>query len=1095
MIKRIINNKISIEREEMPDAIPYHIRHEYERFCSMIEDEQYAGAWFELRDLVEVTLKFPVLLGLSYMFQKESIDFENREVKNILELLLTKRLSLGDWKQLAFWLYECRMIWQNVGCLCEILKSVYSFVHNNQIIQWRNDMIGHGALPFEESNNFTYALRNIFNSCEDCLIECIQAYKKIEIQEDNNTIRVVIDNKSVTVERWIFEKEFFFDKYITTCVTSLNYLNGHHKLHNCIWFDEVYRRYQDYQRINGLKNIKLLNDTATWRDVMDVQRINQNQDYVGNTILMNWLRNQMKKRKGIHLIMADRGMGKTAFVSSLNQLFDGRKNDEWYVRVYYCSGLKFQNTKDFIKEFNGIFKIEENSEVFSEISDLKETDGSKEVAVYLKKRMEQIRNIRGNGEIQLLFIVDGIDEINKEKGKKNIFDFIPKCEQLEEGIHILLTSRNGDSEGEALPEYICEQLRIIKNQTGVYVFNFSILEEKNKIKYQRLLRKYIKKSLETTLDIQKKQFEEECSEEFLQRLYKISNWRFSDFKLYVELIKEAYKKGKSPEDYINGYDAMDSFFGYMQSVLGEKLYKMAGRILLIIATAYQPLRIEDCIFLERLSPGGNVVEVVAVLKMFESLFIYKRREYGVVESASIKNDTIVTYANEKYRKVIINKFQGMYMDELLDQWIDYINIQYQKEYILKTDTSLERRYNPETDYSFYKIYLHAYIYRYVCEFSNNKVLKNKIQKYEFIDALFQYEKFMATKELGAAVTIMDMEMSMSCIKLLEEQGMMGDRLLAASYNNYLFHRRDIFLQDWGTGSTAAKAIEEKENILDCFDKAICILQGTDIAIMDLHAKLCALKGGFLQQQGGNLEEVEELQIKSYRMMKELLKKNVLSGCNTFIQSVIRVLSVWGKMGKINEIEKLFRKEKEKLAELKEIELIQERLLVNANNRIEYGIWYQEAMLYRKMADICQFHKTRLCGETADHYYEDSSNILKMLEKKKVTALQRGLISENFALVLREYGRYEHMQAGNIEKAVHLYDRATEKIKDRVESGKTMPTKEMIEACYLSVELDSSIDKSKDIKYTQRVNLCRKWTKILYGMEEEEKWDKMINKFC
>ncbi len=38
-------------------------------------------------------------------------------------------------------------------------------------------------------------------------------------------------------------------------------------------------------------------------------------------------------------------------------------------------------------------------------------------------------------------------------------------------------------------------------------------------------------------------------------------------------------------------------------------------------------------------------------------------------------------------------------------------------------------------------------------------------------------------------------------------------------------------------------------------------------------------------------------------------------------------------------------------------------------------------------------------------------------------------------------------------------------------------------------------KSKDIKYTQRVNLCRKWTKILYGMEEEEKWDEMINKFC
>lgn len=1098
MIKSIRNNTIRIEREELPDAIPYHIRHEYERFCSMIEDEQYAGAWFELRDLVEVTIKFPVLLGLSYMFQKESVDFENRDVKSILELLLTKRLSLGDWDKLIFLLCKCRMIKENAECLYEILQCVGSFVRNNEIIEWRNEMIGHGALPFEESADFTIKLRSIFNSCEDCLFECIEAYEKIVIQEDNHTIKIIIDTQDITVERWIFNKDFFFDKYSTMCVNCLNYLEGFHKYYECIWFDEVFKIYQEYRRINGLENVRALSDVVTWQDVMNVQRINQNRNYVGNTILMNWLRNQMKKSMGIHLIMMDRGMGKTAFVSSLNQLFDSRKNNEWYVRVYYCNGLKFQNTKDFITEFNSIFKIEENperSEVVSQIRDLKETDGADEVALYLKKRLEQVRNIREDGEIQLLFIIDGIDEISKAKGRKNIFDFIPESGQLEEGVHILLTSRNGDSKEEALPEYICEQLQSIKSQTGVSVLNFSILEEKNKVKYQRLLLAYIKSSMKTMLEIRKEKFEEKFEEEFLQELYEKSNWRFSDFKLYVELVKEAYKKGKSLEDYINGNDAIDSFLGYMKSVLGEKLYKTAAKILLIIATAFQPLRIEDCIFLERLSPGGNVVEIVAVLKMFENLFIYKRTEHGVVERAYIKNDTVVTYANEKYRKIIINKFQSMYMDELIEQWIDYINIQYQKEYILKTDTSPERKYNPETDYYFYKIYLHAYIYRYVYEYSNSKLLKKKIQKYEFIDAIFQYEKFMATRELGTAVVTMDMEMSMSCIKLLEEQGMMEDRLLAASYNNYLYHRRDVFLQDWGTGSEELKAIEEKENILDCFDKAICISKGNDIAIMDLHAKLCASKGGFMQQQGGNLEEVEELQLKSYRMMKEILKRDALSGCNTFIQSVIRVLSVWGRMWKRTEIEKLYPEAKKELAKLKEMETVQERLLVNANNRIEYGIWFQEAMLYRKMADICQFHKITLCGETAGYYYENSLNIFQRLEKEKITDQQQGLISENFALVLREYGKYEHMQAGNIKKAVCLYDQATERIRDRIESGKTAPKEEMIEAGYLSVELDSQIDKSKDIKYAQRIDLCRKWNKILFGTEEEKKWDKLIKKFC
>ena len=80
-----------------------------------------------------------------------------------------------------------------------------------------------------------------------------------------------------------------------------------------------------------------------WEDVMNLQRLNKPEMYQDNKKLMKWLNRVMEEEpKGVFLLTMDRGMGKTAFVSSLNQLLADKYEEKLYIRAYYCSALKYR---------------------------------------------------------------------------------------------------------------------------------------------------------------------------------------------------------------------------------------------------------------------------------------------------------------------------------------------------------------------------------------------------------------------------------------------------------------------------------------------------------------------------------------------------------------------------------------------------------------------------------------------------------------------------------------------------------------------------------------------------------------------------------
>lgn len=87
------------ENEVVKEAIekgvfPYFISHEYNRFYELVKRGQYAGAWFELRDIAELIIKFPVFLGFSCLFY-EDLNLEDMRIRGIVKDLLSKSLSLG----------------------------------------------------------------------------------------------------------------------------------------------------------------------------------------------------------------------------------------------------------------------------------------------------------------------------------------------------------------------------------------------------------------------------------------------------------------------------------------------------------------------------------------------------------------------------------------------------------------------------------------------------------------------------------------------------------------------------------------------------------------------------------------------------------------------------------------------------------------------------------------------------------------------------------------------------------------------------------------------------------------------------------------
>ena len=68
-IMAYIDNQSEIKKC-VETQFPFFIAHEYHRFYELLEKGQLFGAFFEMKDVLEVLLKFPILVGTAYIESK-----------------------------------------------------------------------------------------------------------------------------------------------------------------------------------------------------------------------------------------------------------------------------------------------------------------------------------------------------------------------------------------------------------------------------------------------------------------------------------------------------------------------------------------------------------------------------------------------------------------------------------------------------------------------------------------------------------------------------------------------------------------------------------------------------------------------------------------------------------------------------------------------------------------------------------------------------------------------------------------------------------------------------------------------------------------
>ena len=150
--------KINWLEEDYLSELPTVIAYEYCRMRKLlIEENQIYGALIELKDVLEVTIKFYVATGISLLNSQNKKD--DSTVKLLYEIT-EKELSLGDWAAAASEIAKLDVD----ESLCNICDEIREFAFSTkgpQLIRWRNQTLGHGALSDASTKEYQDNFLNV----------------------------------------------------------------------------------------------------------------------------------------------------------------------------------------------------------------------------------------------------------------------------------------------------------------------------------------------------------------------------------------------------------------------------------------------------------------------------------------------------------------------------------------------------------------------------------------------------------------------------------------------------------------------------------------------------------------------------------------------------------------------------------------------------------------------------------------------------------------------------------------------------------------------------------------------------------------------
>ncbi|RJX25116.1 MAG: hypothetical protein C4554_07725 [Dethiobacter sp.] len=671
---------------------PYPIAFLYRSLRNMLSTGDMIGCLLRLKDIFDVTIRHLVLFAAA-------IELNNGD-EQIVKLMCkpNKSLSFGDWVNdltKAARELPCISDGSQPDLLAALVKA-NRFYNEKQIVKWRNDEIAHNIMPNTASTVFIENLRQKiievaeFFTKNHTLIQALQLYQNghplvgDNCQVDDSPLFIQTNGKLVPTEPVIvpYKKSIAYFESIDprNVCRYIDYISEGRYIASDDYFRNIRRKH--YSALSVTDN----SDATTPVYVSSVDKALESfgkaEDYVKATYYLDWLKAAMGKNgKGIYMMCAERGTGKTAFTYAIDELGgDNMHIEGCTVRSYYINRTNIRSAMDFSTSVSRLFtktktdRLESSSDMHLPRITIASCNPAEDMA-YLLNTYRRYHD-KLFSQDRLLLVIDGIDELQADNA--GILNFLPHPSMLDEGVHILLTCR---SDG-AMPAYVLSFVQTFQF-TEMKIFN-------RKVENRELLRQYVNSKIRV----------KGCKlkENEIEKLMGILHDSFSN----AQLLKQFLEYGSYDDlDAIKHQSVLDFYYDYLKRLYGETVFKKVLKLLCTLATLYEPVDIHELIWLaDGVNDASDItVSDIAMLYDLKCLISVERSYQGNLYYMGNKQST---------EYVVTNFF--VELKSQVQEWVAYIKA-----------AELEEGgvFNPIS-------YLLAYLYHYCKEYGDIKWIDDKM---------------------------------------------------------------------------------------------------------------------------------------------------------------------------------------------------------------------------------------------------------------------------------------------------------------------------------------------------------------------------------
>lgn len=641
-------------------SAPYIIATKYRTLYNMVNSLEFYGAFFTIKDLFEIIIKYYSLCACAI-----SVKDSNEDIVKIL-CNPTKSMSLGDWvntlttEEIGF--FGKQSLWG------KLLSQLRRFYNENNIVRWRNDNIGHGALASVNDQEFIQDIQEKIILLKELLRHLEEYFHQIRLEQDGVTLvgelakpindhelTVSFNSSQISLFPFIYVEKgqlWFYDSMDRHGIIKIiDYQNGKRVPWTNSYFTGLRKKY--YSTLNIIDKGDL--SAAFYKRSLDnaLDAYYKEDNYHKQTYMLNWLKESMEKHdKGVLLLNAEQGTGKSTFSYALDELGGDKLTiPNTVIRTYYCNRTSVRTVEDFTTSISRVFLTDRDSEMDFRCQyegampgiSLKDKERSASM-VNLLKICHDIHS-REYGKDRILLVLDGVDELNI--GSLPILSFIPEPNRLPDGVYILMTCRSDSIPAPMLLSFLQR-------------FPFTVSVQFHRKNENREL-------LINAIDGIYKQKNINIDNIYLEQIADQLDNRFS----YVKILECAVDNGVDILN-ANQKEMIEKYLSMLRGYYGEVCYRAFLRLLAVIVIAEHPLTMKEAAFM---ASGEN-------LELRDMAFLYDMKPL-LVPYHDIFGGLLIWNNNKELEEYVQNKFNDIII-ECVEMWEEMICI-YRDSYPTERD--------------------------------------------------------------------------------------------------------------------------------------------------------------------------------------------------------------------------------------------------------------------------------------------------------------------------------------------------------------------------------------------------------------------------